>query len=256
MRAAAAGRAEERRPRTMELYLDLHSQPCRSVFLFARAAAIPFEFKLVDLSKGQQYSEEFGKISTSRKVPVMKDGSFVLTESTAILEYLVQKHAVEDHWLPADLQQRARVNEYLSWQHMNLRAHGSKVFLLKALFPVIMGSEVPKEKMAAALEDLNQSLRTLEEKFLQSKAFIVGEKISLADLVAIVEIMQPVGVGVDAFEGRPALLAWSDRVKTAIGEKLFAEGHEVIMKASGLTQELQNNSELEMLKPKFRKLFS
>jgi len=62
--------------------------------------------------------------------------------------------------------------------------------LLQALFPIVMGAEVPKEKMAAALEDLSQSLRTLEETFLQSKAFIVGEKVSLADLVAIVEVMQ------------------------------------------------------------------
>ncbi|KAI9543835.1 hypothetical protein NQZ68_008883 [Dissostichus eleginoides] len=64
----------------MELYLDLHSQPCRSVFLLAKVIGIPFEFKLVELSAGQQYSEEFGKINVMRKVPVMKDGSFVLTE--------------------------------------------------------------------------------------------------------------------------------------------------------------------------------
>ncbi|XP_068452331.1 glutathione S-transferase theta-1a [Clinocottus analis] len=242
----------------MQLYLDLHSQPCRSVFLFARAVGIPFEFKLVDLTKGQQDSEEFVKLSALRKVPVMKDGSFILTESTAILEYLVQKHSalVEDHWFPAELQQRARVNEYLSWQHMNLRAHGSKVFLLKALFPVVMGCEVPEDKMAAAVEDLRQSVQMLEEKFLQSKAFIVGDKISLADLVAIVEIMQPVCVGVDAFEGRPALSAWRERVKAAIGEKLFAEGHEVIMKAAGLKQQLESSGDLEMLKSKFRKVFS
>uniref|UniRef100_A0A672Z2D1 GST N-terminal domain-containing protein n=1 Tax=Sphaeramia orbicularis TaxID=375764 RepID=A0A672Z2D1_9TELE len=37
----------------MELYLDLHSQPCRAVFLFARATGIPFKFQLVDLTKGK-----------------------------------------------------------------------------------------------------------------------------------------------------------------------------------------------------------
>nr|ACQ58896.1 Glutathione S-transferase theta-1 [Anoplopoma fimbria] len=242
----------------MELYLDLHSQPCRSVFLFAKAVGIPFEVKLVEISKGQQYTDEFGQPSIIRKVPVMKDGSFVLTESTAILKYLVQKHAssVADHWFPAELQQRARVNEYLSWQHMNLRAHGSKVFLLKSMFPIIMGSEVPKEKMSAAVEDLNQSLQMLEEKFLQSKPFIIGDKISLADLVAIVEIMQPVGAGVDVFVGRPKLSAWRDRVKKAIGEKLFDEGHEAIMAVSGLMEKMKSSDELEMLKQKFKKLFS
>ncbi|KAI4820038.1 hypothetical protein KUCAC02_028031 [Chaenocephalus aceratus] len=242
----------------MELYLDLHSQPCRSVFLLAKAIGIPFEFKLVELSAGQQYSEEFGKINVMRKVPVMKDGSFVLTESVAILKYMLQKHSssLADHWYPADLQQRARVNEYLSWQHMNLRAHGSKVFLLKAVFPVIMGSEVPKEKMDTAVQDLNQSLQMLEDKFLQNKPFIVGDKISVADLVAIVEIIQPVATGLDVFEGRQKLTAWRDRVKKALGEKLFAEAHEVIMKVGSLPQQMQNNSNLEMLKPKFQKLFS
>ncbi|GAA6223746.1 glutathione S-transferase theta-1-like [Lates japonicus] len=241
----------------MELYLDLFSQPCRSVFMFAKAVGIPFEFKMVDLSAGQQFSEEFGKLSMIRKIPVMKDGNFVLTESIAILKYMAQKYSssVPDHWYPADLQQRARVNEYLSWQHMNLRAHGSKVFLFRTLYPVMMGSEAPKEKIDAALEDLQQSLNLLEENFLRNKPFIIGDKISLADLVAIVEIMQPVGSGVDAFEGRPKLIAWRDRVKKEFGEKLFDEAHDAIMKASSLPQKLQNNKDLEMIKPKYQRLF-
>lgn len=58
------------------------------------------------------------------------------------------------------------------------------------LFSIVTGSEAPKEKMDSTIKDLNQALDILEEKFLQNKPFIIGDKISLADLVAIVEIMQ------------------------------------------------------------------
>ncbi len=60
----------------------------------------------------------------------------------------------------------------------------------QSAFPLAMGSEAPKERLDAALENLNQSLKLMEEKFLQDKPFIAGDKISVADLVAIVEIMQ------------------------------------------------------------------
>lgn len=67
---------------------------------------------------------------------------------------------------------------------------GLAVSLIQTMYPILMGSEVPKEKMDAAVGDLNQSLKVLEEKFLHGKPFIAGDKISVADLVALEEIMQ------------------------------------------------------------------
>uniref|UniRef100_A0A3P8TV88 glutathione transferase n=1 Tax=Amphiprion percula TaxID=161767 RepID=A0A3P8TV88_AMPPE len=238
----------------MELYLDLLSPPCRFVYLFAKTLKIPFEFKLVELASGQQYSEEFGKLSVVRKVPVMKDGSFVLTESVAIVEYLAQKHSVADHWCPAELQQRARLTEYLSWQPMNLGLNCSKVFLLRALFPIIMDTEVPKDKMDEVLADAKQSLKLLEDKFLQEKPFIVGDKISVADLVAVVWILQPSGTGVDLFEGLPKLQAWRDRVKKEIGEKMFDDSHGVLSKPGNLPQKMKEHKNLEMFRARMEKL--
>lgn len=53
-----------------------------------------------------------------------------------------------------------------------------------------MGSEVTPEKMDKAITNMQESLDLLEEKFLQEKAFIIGDKISIADVIAVVEVMQ------------------------------------------------------------------
>ncbi|KAJ8379536.1 hypothetical protein SKAU_G00003140 [Synaphobranchus kaupii] len=240
----------------LELFLDLFSQPCRSVFMFAKKNNIPFEFKKIDLAAGQQYGEEFGKISILRKVPVLRDGDFVLAESIAILNYLVEKFRTPDHWYPADLKKRSCVNEYLCWQHTAIRSHGSKVFWFRAMIPILLGAEVPKEKMDSAMEDLNTSLKLIEEKFLQDRSFIVGDQISLADLVAFVEIMQPVGTGVDVFKDRPKLSAWSERVKEEMGVALVDEAHSAIMNVQSLPQSFKDNGMLELLKPKLQKMFN
>ncbi|KAF3687104.1 Glutathione S-transferase theta-3 [Channa argus] len=238
----------------LELYLDLYSQPCRSVYIFAKKNNIPFDFKKITLFDGEQYGEEFGKITLIRKVPALRDQDFCLGESIAILQYLAEKFKTPDFWYPADLQQRARVNEYLSWQHSGIRPHGSRVFWLRLMIPKALGVDVPKEKMDAAIEDLNCSLKLIEEKFIQDRLFIAGDHISLADLVAIVEIMQPVGAGVDVFDGRPRLSAWRDRVQAAIGKELFDDAHQTILGAQKSVK-LMDDSKLPLFKPKILKRF-
>uniref|UniRef100_A0A3Q4HJ68 glutathione transferase n=1 Tax=Neolamprologus brichardi TaxID=32507 RepID=A0A3Q4HJ68_NEOBR len=219
----------------MELYLDLISPPCRAVFLFAKALGIPFEFKYVDLIAGNLTAAHF--------------------LHTAILKYLVQKHSgsVADHWFPAGLQQRARANEYLSWQHANHRGHCQKVFLLRVRVPVRPSAVT----MDAALENMKQSLNLLEEKFLQNKQFILGDKISVADVFLLSVILSsPLGTGVDGFEGRPKLIAWRGRVKEALGEELFDDAHTALMQLSGLPEKLKSSGEFEKFELRFQRFFN
>uniref|UniRef100_A0ABM5F258 glutathione transferase n=1 Tax=Pogona vitticeps TaxID=103695 RepID=A0ABM5F258_9SAUR len=219
----------------LELYLDLVSQPCRAVYLFAKKNGIPFEFKLVELIRGQHQGEEFSKVNPLRRVPALKDGDFTLAESIAILLYLTRKFQTPDHWYPSDLQERARVDEYLSWQHMDTRMAGSKVYLAQVLAPLFLGHPLPPEKLEEHTRKLDGVLKLFEEKFLQDRPFIAGRDISLADLVAIVELMQPVAAGHDVFKGRPKMAAWRGRVEEALGKELFQEAHKPLFASKSMT---------------------
>lgn len=214
----------------LELYLDLMSQPCRAVYIFAKKNGIPFQLRTIELLKGQQYTDSFAQVNPLRKVPALKDGDFVLAESVAILLYLSRKYKAPDHWYPQDLQTRARVDEYLAWQHTGLRRSCLRALWHKVMFPVFLGEQIPPETLAATLAELDVNLQVLEDKFLQDKDFLVGPHISLADLVAITELMHPVGGGCPVFEGHPRLAAWYQRVEAAVGKDLFREAHEVILK--------------------------
>ncbi|XP_045880233.1 glutathione S-transferase theta-2-like isoform X2 [Meles meles] len=198
----------------LELYLDLLSQPCRAVYIFAKKNGIPFKLCTTEVFKGQLQSKEFFQINMLRKVPALKDGDFILTESSAILIYLSSKYQTANHWYPSDLQARARVHEYLGW-HADC---------IRGTFGVPLWTKVERNKTA-----MDQALQQLEEKFLGDQAFFTGQQMSLADLMAFEELMQPVAVGYDLFEGRPKLAAWRERVEAFLGSDLFQETHGPIL---------------------------
>ncbi|KAM3940621.1 glutathione S-transferase theta-1-like [Leptodactylus fuscus] len=230
------------------LYLDLLSQPCRSVYIFAKANNIPFQHEEVLLFKGDQLAEDFGKVNVLRKVPALKDGDFTMAESAAMLLYLARKYNTPDHWYPSDIQKRARVDEYLAWQHTNTRPLGSKLFWVKAMTPYILGHEAAPEILNPPLLEFSETLTALQEKFLQDKPFLAGDEISIADVVALVEIMQPIAAGVDVFEDKPKLSAWKQRVEEAIGADLFKEAHEKILNI----KEMQNQPVPPQLKERLK----
>jgi glutathione S-transferase len=61
-------------------YYDLMSQPCRALYIFLKVADIPFESKEIALRKLEHMTNEYAQINPFKKVPVIDDTGFILTE--------------------------------------------------------------------------------------------------------------------------------------------------------------------------------
>ena len=49
--------------------------------------------------------------------------------SVAMLKYLSGREGVAEHWYPKDAQRRAKVDEYMAWQHTGIRPKASEAMV-------------------------------------------------------------------------------------------------------------------------------
>ena len=98
---------------SMKLYMHPVSNASRPVVLFIAENKLDVTNQVVDLMKGEHYSDEFTSINPNRQVPVLEDGDFRLTECSAILKYLASKSSSPAY--PTDLKKRAKVDEMMDW---------------------------------------------------------------------------------------------------------------------------------------------
>eukprot|EP00057_Strongylocentrotus_purpuratus_P005415 XP_003730928.1 PREDICTED: glutathione S-transferase theta-1-like [Strongylocentrotus purpuratus] len=82
-----------------------------------------------------------------------------------------------------------------------------------------------EERLKTDTENLTKQLDKLENAFLQDNDWLAGDDISVADVLAVPEMMQNTVNGRDVTEGRPKLRAFVDRVKNRLNP-VFDEVHE------------------------------
>src|SRR5262247_429549 len=128
----------------MKLHFHPVSTASRPVVLFCAEAKIAYDPVIVDLMSGEHMKEPFLTLNPSHMVPVLEDGDFRLTESSAILKYLADK--VHSPAYPSDLRQRARVNERMDWLNTGFYRDFSYGFLYPQIFPFM---KRPDDKVQA-----------------------------------------------------------------------------------------------------------
>lgn len=135
-------------------------------------------------------TDNYEKINRFKVVPCIIDGDFKLSESIAILRYLDETQRGSDSLYPKDAKQRARIDEYLEWQHLNTRAGCSGFFREQFILPLLTGKPSDENQLNWIKKMRDGALKKIETVWLTDSAFIAGDKLTAADLFAATEIEQ------------------------------------------------------------------
>src|SRR4051812_2164924 len=114
----------------LTLYGHPYSHNARKVHWALEELGLPYEYETVDLMTGAHKKPDFVRLNPNGRVPVMRDGDFVLYESNAMLLYLAET-AGPGRLIPTKPQQRAQVLQWLSWQASDLAGAMLQPFLMK-----------------------------------------------------------------------------------------------------------------------------
>ena len=218
----------------MKLYYHPASTTSRIVMMFAAEEGIALDYQIVDLMTGEHLKPDYKALNPNCLVPMLEDEGFRLTESAAIIRYLAGKYGSSAY--PADLKERARVDEAMEWFYSNYYKDHGYGMVYPQVFP---HHKRPTEEIQAGTltwgkEKAQHWLNILDEDLIGSnRKFLCGDKITLADyvgaeMVALGELVHC------QYKDYPNVCRWIDNMK---GLKHWANVHEV---ADGFTASLKD----------------
>lgn len=207
----------------IEIYWGSGSPYSWRVLLGLALKKLPHESKLLQFSQGDHRTPEFMALSPRGKVPVLKDGDFVLTESVAILAYL-DKLVPETPFFGATAQETGDV-----WRAVCEHENYFSPLGLAVVRPLFRGKAAEQiDAMREAVEPLHGELDRAEQK-LAAHEFFVGDRVSAADIVVYPSLQtlvraaakpeaQALELGLFPLAQRyPKLAAWVERISALPG---------------------------------------
>ncbi len=186
----------------MRLYDYAASANCYKARLLLSLTGRPHERVPVDIFAGDTLTEEFGRLNPLRETPVLElDSGEIVTQSNAILWYL----AAGTPYLPEDPIEQARTVQWLSFEQERVM-----LGIGSARFRIMTGRD--PDAVPARLATGRSALEVLEAH-LRGRSYVLGERISLADvsLFAYTHLAGDAGFDLAEF---PSVSTWLERIRS------------------------------------------
>lgn len=177
------------------------------ITIMLEECGLPYDVKLVNIGKGDQFKPEFLAISPNNKMPAIVDPEgpdgkpISIFESGAILQYLGRKTG---QFYPADERGRVEVDQWLFWQMGGLGPMAGQAHHFRIYAP---------EKITYAIERYTNEVHRLYgvmNRQLKDRDYLAGAY-SIADMACIgwAKLWERQGQNIEEF---PYFKAWLERM--------------------------------------------
>lgn len=175
--------------------IQLYSLPTPNgvkVSIMLEEAALPYEPHLVKFESNDQFSPEFLSLNPNNKIPAILDPNgpggkpLPLFESGAILIYLAEKSGL---FLPRDAARRYQTIQWLMFQMGGL----GPMFGQLGFFHKFAGSEYEDKRPRDRYVAESKRLLAVIERHLESRAWMMGDEYTIADIAIFPWINNLVG---------------------------------------------------------------
>lgn len=193
----------------MKVFGALLSPYVRKVCLVATEKGIDYELVL---SSPNAPDPDFAAASPFGKIPAIKDGDFLLSDSTAIVAYLDAKYPAVP-MLPAEPRARGRAMWFDEFADTILAGSGLKVLFNRLVAPKLL--KLPYDEAVAAQGEAElPAIYDYLESVAPEHGWLAGEAFTLGD-IAVASVLRSVTVvGVEPKpEAYPRIADWYARVR-------------------------------------------
>jgi glutathione S-transferase len=143
---------------------------------------LEYQFNPIQSRSGETLTDEFMRLNPRHKIPVLRHGQFVLTESAAIIQYLSESFAdSEKLYVPEDARSRATLNEWCYFIVSELDAASLYVMRRHDGLKHVYG-EAPGAVEAARKYFLH-NLEAMASRVANGGPYLFGARFSAADIL-------------------------------------------------------------------------
>lgn len=163
----------------MIIYGSTLSPYVRKTVVFAKQAGVPFELRAP--RDGAGFTAEFLAASPFAKMPALKDGDFLLSDSTAIIAY-IDALKPEAKLIPTEPKARARAIWYEEFGDTLVAACGGKIFFNRVVSPRFFGQPGDLAAADEAQRTEFPKLADYLEGVAPASGYLVEDRFTLADI--------------------------------------------------------------------------